>query len=63
MVVCTSNIPSQGFCIYFTLESKEKRTKDKNAGIIYNILVLQYIYALLQHGRAHERIVPVTNVK
>lgn len=38
-------------------------TQDKNAGIIYNLLVLQSIYVLLHHGRAHERIVPVTKVK
>lgn len=31
--------------------------------IIYNLLVLQNIYALLQRGRAPERIVPVTNIK
>lgn len=34
-----------------------------NAGIIFNLLVLQSIYVLLQHGRAHGRIVPVTNIE
>lgn len=53
----------RGFCIYFTLESKQKGQKTKMLVIIYNLLVLQNIYALLQRGRAPERIVPVTNIK